>query len=98
MYKFNAKKRNLVFDLSKEQFNELTRANCVYCNKAPESRVMDKKLITVNGIDRIDNNHGYIFGNVVSCCKMCNQMKSNLTYIEFKNHINNISSFLKNYV
>ena len=28
------------------------------------------------GIDRIDSNKGYTKDNVISCCEMCNRMKS----------------------
>lgn len=51
----------------------------------------------LNGIDRVNNDLGYINNNVVSCCKTCNLAKSSLTLIEFKNWINNlIKHTLKN--
>jgi len=31
------------------------------------------RVITVgSGIDRLDNTKGYIIGNIVSCCTICN--------------------------
>jgi deferrochelatase/peroxidase EfeB len=41
----------------------------------------------MNGLDRVDNNRGYVFSNVVSCCFKCNQMKGKLSVQEFLNHI-----------
>lgn len=44
------------------------------------------KTLTVeyNGIDRKDSNQGYLLDNCVSCCKECNELKSNrFTYEEF---------------
>ena len=40
--------------------------------------------ITYNGIDRIDSTKGYFNDNVVSCCKVCNRAKSNLSLEDFK--------------
>lgn len=31
-----------------------------------------------SGIDRIDSSLGYVHGNVVSCCKVCNRSKNDL--------------------
>lgn len=36
-----------------------------------------------NGIDRIDSAKGYVEGNVVPCCKFCNEMKSDKSRDEF---------------
>lgn len=53
--------------------------------------------IYYNGIDRVDNTKGYVYGNVVSCCTKCNTAKLNYTLDEFKewirllyNNLNNI--------
>jgi len=32
-------------------------------------------IIYYNGIDRIDNNRGYLLDNCVACCEMCNRAK-----------------------
>ena len=40
-----------------------------------------------NGIDRKDNNIGYIIENCVSCCGICNRMKMDMSYDDFLNHI-----------
>ena len=43
----------------------------------------NSKIIELNGIDRVDNNKGYISGNCVSCCTDCNTAKMARTQEEF---------------
>jgi len=73
-YKGDAKGRKLIFTLSNDQFFALISSNCYYCGQTR------KKF---NGIDRIDNNLGYIEGNCVSCCHTCNTMKYTINKDEF---------------
>jgi len=92
IYKRNAKTRNYIFDLSKEQFKELTSNNCHYCNSEPTSYIRPSKYTNgsyiSNGVDRIDNNIGYILTNCVPCCTICNRAKGKMSYNDFKNWIN----------
>lgn len=37
-----------------------------------------------NGIDRVDSKKGYVAGNVVTCCRNCNQAKSDKSIDEFE--------------
>ena len=69
-YKFNSRK--IEFLLKKEQVYKLIKSPCYYCKKQPP-----------NGIDRLNNNKGYIENNVVPCCKTCNFMKSNHSFEDF---------------
>lgn len=80
-YKINcAKKRNLIFDLTKEQFKILIDNDCYYCNKEPSQIKKSKfSFYKYNGIDRVDNSKGYTIDNCVSCCKQCNSLKSGIT-------------------
>lgn len=87
IYTRNAMSRNHTFELSKEKFRELTKGNCYYCNAVP-NRVFTnsglcKSSYTSNGIDRVDNAVGYTVENCVTCCKVCNGMKSNYSHDEF---------------
>ncbi len=85
-YKNNAKKRGYTFELTKEQVIKLTEnLKCFFCNQEY------KRL----GIDRIRNDEGYKLGNVVSCCKMCNRMKSNFDFNSFIKKCNQIAKHLK---
>lgn len=93
-YKYSAKRRNINFELSKEQFFKLTKQNCFYCNSIPEKVIQYEKDITkyiYNGVDRIDSNIGYLIENCVSCCNTCNVMKNNMPLEKFINQIKKIS-------
>jgi hypothetical protein len=70
-YKKRAEKKNLPFELSSNEFLEITLMDCYLCGKKTEDN-------NLNGIDRIDSdkNAGYIFGNIVPCCADCNYMKN----------------------
>ena len=56
IYKKNAKKRNINFDISKEKFFDITSQPCVYCGEYSKPDI-NGNLYT--GIDRIDSNKGY---------------------------------------
>lgn len=45
---------------------------------------------TVNGIDRKNNDLGYDIHNCVTCCKICNRAKNDMSYEEFMDWIMNI--------
>ena len=72
-YKACAKRRELEFKLSFEEFCKIRDGECFYCgmNTLP------------NGVDRMDNALGYLIGNVVSCCGDCNSMKNDKTVQSF---------------
>lgn len=103
-YKNKAKKKNREFLLSLEDFINLCSKNCFYCNDPPKNYNSSKKAkdmteeginrqwIFKNGLDRIDNNEGYIVANCVPCCGICNFMKRKLTVEQFKEHITKISN------
>lgn len=90
-YKANAKKRNYEFNLTKQEFIELTQSNCFYCGIEPLS-IYNKNFYNIlyNGIDRIDNSKGYIIDNSVACCKMCNIAKNNNTLEYFMQWIKQV--------
>lgn len=83
IYKFRAKSKGLAFDISKQEFDAMTRQTCVYCGK----------LDQYNGIDRVDNNKGYVPGNMVTCCQLCNVFKKDFTTMEFLSHCKSIVDF-----
>ena len=101
-YLGGAKNRGLEFTLSDDKFDKLILGDCVYCGAHPSEYQSDKKfnktneIFKRNGIDRIDSNKGYTDDNCVSCCEMCNRMKSDYTVSEFIDHIENIHTFLVN--
>ena len=52
-------------------------------------------LFLYNGIDRLNNEVGYIPGNVVSCCRLHNEWKRAMTEKAFIETIHRTSEFLK---
>lgn len=58
-------------ELTLEEYSELVTSPCYYCGETETHK-------TICGIDRLDSNTGYVSGNCVSCCKMCNLMKGAL--------------------
>jgi len=79
-YRVGAKSRNILFNLSKSEFLDITKKECYYCGLLPrqtrKSRTKGQiPSYVYNGIDRVDNDIGYQLDNVVPCCKMCNRMK-----------------------
>lgn len=71
IYKKNAKKRSLQFNLIRDEFALLTSQPCYYCGEYSHIYFEEE----YSGLDRIDSSKGYIIDNVVPCCEMCNRMK-----------------------
>ena len=74
-YVKGAKKRGIHFALSKILFESLIIKPCFYCNYHKEGEV--------HGIDRVDNQKGYMEENVVPCCETCNVLKGSQHPQEF---------------
>ena len=73
---FNAKRRGLLMEISFTQWIALTAKNlCHYCEAE-----LGK---SGHGLDRKNNNIGYVMSNVVPCCGECNSMKRCMPYSEF---------------
>lgn len=83
-YKKNAKKRDLPFDLSYDEFKSLILSPCTYTGiKYSNTLTINGYQFKYNGIDRINSQKGYVIGNVVPCCININKAKSNLTIEDF---------------
>lgn len=74
VYQRNAKNKNRNFDLSEDDFIEISNQPCVYCGEYSDTYNGEP----FNGIDRIDSNLGYFIDNCVPCCATCNRMKMDL--------------------
>jgi hypothetical protein len=70
----SAQKRGLSWELTQERFNELVQSECFYCGAVPSP---------LNGIDRIDNDAGYVEHNVTTACTHCNYAKRRMTQADF---------------
>jgi hypothetical protein len=92
-YKHNAKKRGIVFEMLFEDFARMSLSPCVYCGEPPSKKYGQPDLngpCYYSGIDRVDNNKGYIKGNCVSCCHTCNMAKRGMsvsTFIEWAGRV-----------
>lgn len=63
-----ARNRKLEWDLTFDDYQKFINNSCVYCGNSISQ--------TGTGLDRQDNNKGYIITNVVACCGRCNRIKS----------------------
>jgi hypothetical protein len=66
-----AKSRNIAFELTKEEFEQMVINPCYYCGSYNEKEVV--------GIDRLKSSKNYTIENCVPCCKTCNFMKGTLS-------------------
>lgn len=93
VYKRGAFVRNLEWNLTDDEFRNLVTGNCDYCG-VPCSNIRTTEHFSsnleiplysfaFNGIDRVDNEKGYVFENCVSCCKTCNVTKLAMSRTEF---------------
>jgi hypothetical protein len=72
-YRTGAEKRGIEFNLTIEEFTTYWNKPCHYCGEEIESV----------GIDRKDNDIGYLLDNCVPCCSQCNMMKRIIPYQDF---------------
>lgn len=70
-YKSNAIRRWGKFEVTLDEFRSIVENECYFC--------FDK----ATGIDRKDNNLGYIKGNMLPACGICNHMKNNYSLENF---------------
>lgn len=95
-YTYNARKRSLSWELSAAEFDVLTSSDCWYCGCPPANIQRTRRTYRAcsefryNGIDRLENNVGYVFGNVVPCCGTCNHAKCTMPYSQFVEWINRV--------
>lgn len=73
-YQQSAEVKNLVFDLTLDQFQKMIEAPCHYCSTYTGEP---------GGVDRKDNETGYIVSNCIPCCANCNYLKGSIEYNDF---------------
>lgn len=94
-YQKRARQGNLNWDLSLATFSELTSRNCYYCGTSPSNThkmLRGNGFYRYNGIDRLDNRVGYEPWNVVTCCKLCNYAKRDLTLTDFLDWVDRLTT------
>ena len=90
----NAAARKRLFTLSKDQAATLFKGECHYCGlppsmiRNPPSPLRDPSVneyYKYNGLDRVNNDEGYIPENTVTCCWTCNRNKHSMAVEVFLN-------------
>jgi 5-methylcytosine-specific restriction endonuclease McrA len=81
-YRYKAEKqRGLMFDLTLEQFEHIVALPCVFCTEQNEPR----------GIDRKNNDVGYVWANCQACCGPCNRVKGSMEQGEWLAQVDKIA-------
>lgn len=93
-YRTNAKRRNLNFNLTSEQFAEIVKQPCHYCDSYSIDRNIKSRG---NGVDRKNSEIGYTKENCVPCCATCNFVKNNMNYGDFVQYIKKLYNKTKWY-
>jgi hypothetical protein len=103
-YKHRAKKKNLDFRLDHYAVKKLVTAPCYYCGVIPYRQwnvvTASGKIdsLACNGIDRVNNDLGYVPSNVVPCCPRCNYAKREMGLQEFAAWAIRLSEHLQRHV
>jgi hypothetical protein len=79
-YKSRALEKQLDFSITNEDYENIIQNDCFLCGKQSDEN-------NTNGIDRMDNNKGYVLDNINACCGECNFMKNVWEYHEFINKL-----------
>jgi hypothetical protein len=108
IYKRNAKKQKRRFDIDLEEFKYLTSLNCHYCGSEPrlvnrysegnrgknyQKGTVEIAYAKINGLDRKNNNLGYVPGNCLPCCAICNRAKREMSFEDFNDWISQMVRF-----
>lgn len=85
-YKRSALDRGYEFRLTLYEFAHMIKQKCFYCGESPNQwykKEGAKEGVFYNGIDRVDNEKGYVVENSVPCCKFCNFAKKDNSKDEY---------------
>lgn len=92
-YRKGARMRGYAFDLTKEQFREISTQPCIYCGEALTQEKVKRDAngtFKYTGIDRYDNTKGYTLDNAVPCCCKCNRIKTDMSIEEMERRLTKI--------
>lgn len=81
-YQKDAKRRDIQFHLTNEEFVAIVEQPCYYCGVMNDEK-------NFNGVDRVDSKRQYTTDNCVSACTLCNYLKHvmpvNLFFLRIEN-------------
>lgn len=99
-YRNRAIQKKWKFEITFIDFCSIIFNKCYYCGRPPQNRQKTSRgdIIEYNGIDRIENEIGYIETNILPCCKICNQMKNDMGLSEFCSYISALVKHTKNWI
>ena len=80
--RYGSEKRGIPFEIDKDDVVEMSQRPCYYCNQ----------LIERYGVDAIEFRVGFVEGNVVPCCTLCNKMKKDNDWRDFVRMACNIAA------
>jgi hypothetical protein len=88
----SAQKRGYVSALSKDEYLRIAAENCYYCGEiSVRTNVRTGETISLNSVDRKDNEPYYRLDNSVACCFTCQRMKYSLPFAFFIEKVRQIS-------
>ena len=95
----SASRRNHTWSIDLIEFKYLIKQECIYCKTPPmqlqkhsRNLVSNYDGLLYNGIDRVNNDKGYISDNVITCCGWCNRAKGTRSYSEMNMYIERIKN------
>jgi hypothetical protein len=93
-YRNSANGKGFEFKLSVDELEAVITKDCHYCgSNASRTVVEGNDEFVCNGIDRIDSSKGYIIGNILPCCSICNYAKRDMSYADFILWIKQLKSY-----
>lgn len=83
-FRSSANRREIPFNLTKEQVESFIYQPCHYCGTVG-GNTFKKSVheLSYNGLDRLDSHKDYSLENCVACCKHCNTMKNEYSIEDF---------------
>jgi hypothetical protein len=95
-YQRHARDAERLFELSVEEFKQLTSSCCYYCGVEPKSVSSTRRKTKwgdyyYNGLDRVDNAVGYVAANCLPCCWLCNRAKAGMSFADFTAYLRRVA-------
>jgi hypothetical protein len=83
-------------DMTIDQFMEISKRNCYYCDCPPTNSYASKSgaIFIYNGLDRVDSSLPHLLSNCVPCCNLCNKMKWDMSMEEFISRMKKVINHL----